>query len=225
MEGTVRFEVAGEKLQALSRIDEAVADLWEDILVLAEGLFELDGEAAMARWHHLLLAVGNFKRQGATKVRPPRLPSDNRAHQQREVLSIAGLALSEDDPDSWKLFQERTDGIGVASATSVLAALWPSSHAIMDVNALSAAVGVAIDAHGEGVPDWLPAASSCARVRVDWNKYGWYRESLGATAKHYDIEIVLLERALYNAFRAVPKAQDKGRTWADFGKLLREQLT
>lgn len=46
--------------------------LWRDVLALADRFWESEGDLRLDSWHHLLLAVGNFKRQA--RVEPPTLP-------------------------------------------------------------------------------------------------------------------------------------------------------
>lgn len=58
--------------------------LWNDIAWLALRTWEAaDDDERRLRWHHLVMAVGNFKRQGGRRVRPEQvhqcLPLDLRA--------------------------------------------------------------------------------------------------------------------------------------------------
>src|SRR4051812_45535684 len=65
--------IAGDRLQALA-YKWPDHGLWDDILWLASIACAPGSEAARAaRWHHLLMAVGNFKRPTGRRLWPTRL--------------------------------------------------------------------------------------------------------------------------------------------------------
>jgi len=117
---------------------------WEDIRYLARLVFaacqQSDKTAALSRWHHLLLAVGNYKRQ-AGMVTPPNIApkgfESSPAPTSQFVVPGTEEALDRDDAESWKVLTDMTrgkvKGLGVPTATTLLSALWPEDHLILDV--------------------------------------------------------------------------------------------
>jgi hypothetical protein len=120
---------------------------WADIDVLARTFLTCDPsetQSAVLAWHHLLLAVGNFKRRGGL-IMPPSLvgevESERPDHFRIHTSGTATLALKSDDQPTWRKLTQ-VEGVGVPTATTLLSALWPGSHVIIDKRAMRAAIGL-----------------------------------------------------------------------------------
>ena len=109
-------------------------------------------------------------------------------------------------------------GAATATTTSILAALWPDSHHILDWRVLAAVAGLGLVAGGESNLDLAtaggrdpvpPALDLYPRVRILL-----IRQSAGAS-----VPLRTRERALYLMSRAV---KGRGTTWAEYGGKLRE---
>lgn len=48
--------------------------LWGDVALLADRYWSAPADGKVAAWHHLVLAVGNFKRDAGRRLRPAALP-------------------------------------------------------------------------------------------------------------------------------------------------------
>jgi len=120
------------------RYRETTADLWDDIALLAERFKSLGGadspEGHLA-WHHLILSVGNFKRQAPIYLAPLRATRAPEATDEGPrvvwIPEDGGFSLRAEDPSSWVRLV-RIHGIETATATTLLAVLWPEQHLIMD---------------------------------------------------------------------------------------------
>jgi hypothetical protein len=55
------------------------------------------------RWHHLVMAVGNFKRQPGRRLKPCRLSYiDQPAHSPEKIFVLpSGLVVDRDEESSW----------------------------------------------------------------------------------------------------------------------------
>ena len=63
--------LAAVKQLSASRDDDG---FWNDVRFLADRFWTVsDEESRLIRWHHFVLAVGNFKRQAGRRLRPPAL--------------------------------------------------------------------------------------------------------------------------------------------------------
>jgi hypothetical protein len=102
---------------------------------------------------------------------------------------------------------ERIPGIAKPTATCLLTALWPDSHATMDVRDRRAAIGLHVGrlSHREMRLDtaWIPSDQ--------WWFYDWFRRTVPLTAAAAECEPVVVERALYVLGVAV--ARDLGAEW------------
>ena len=93
------------------------------------------------------MAIGNFKRRGGF-IAPASLGKPEQPADRPGEIVIPGLR--EDDatvaceqPGSWQRLT-KVRGLGVPTATTVLAALWPSNHVIMDIRDTRAALGLGV---------------------------------------------------------------------------------
>ena len=161
-------------------------------------------------WHHLVMTAGNFKRQAPISL--PELHDDPGAHFDGDRGSFrlevgGGLAtLARDDPASWEHLTS-IDGVGVATATTILSALWPGFHVIVDRRDIGAAIGLYEEAAHEGL---LRSAGYKGEV-VSWKRYRWFRRKVVAWAAAIAVEAVPVERALYEIDLATRTA--RGASW------------
>lgn len=124
---------------------------WDDIQVLGDLAWQ---EPAPRRreWHHLVMAVGNFKRQRGRRLRPASpLPGSVRADGRPDVRGDAFEYLRRDgeldvvtreDLDSWERLEQNLPGAAVATTTTLLASLWPDHHLVLDWRVLAALIGL-----------------------------------------------------------------------------------
>ena len=198
--------------------------LWTDVRTLAVQVLASSDHERNSAWHHLVMAVGNFKRQspihafaGLTKSSSP-LPTN------RRITLPNGNALDSDDADTWPNVEG--SGIRRATATAILAALWPDQHATMDWHARTAAVALVGATRGWRRTTPIGDADSRERVPSDWITYGWYRGELQAWLD-IDTETVRpaltpLERGLFEVNRSFwdehPEAHSV--TWKEYGAQL-----
>jgi hypothetical protein len=103
--------------------------LWADVSWLARRFHNASEDDAIVWWHHLVLAVGNFKRQPGRRLRPGRLA--DRPPPQRADLATAitvpradpPLHVARDELQSWQTLRRRLPGAVAATTTTLLAAL------------------------------------------------------------------------------------------------------
>jgi hypothetical protein len=144
------------------------------------------------------MAAGNFKRQAPISL--PDLPDSPHAEPltgdgRRFTIEVKGRpkTVERDNPDSWEHLTEIA-GMGVATATTVLSALWPGYHVIADRRDIGAAIGLAYEeAFGEKI---LRTAGYIGEI-VSWKRYRWFRPKIIAKAEAINVEAVHVERALY----------------------------
>jgi hypothetical protein len=138
----------------------------QNVTVLASRLFDTvdtQGRCDAETFHHLLMAVGNFKRQ-AGDIHLPVDFAELAAKRRRKSLVLPGDLgrLDRDDVASWQRL-ERIPGLGIPTASCLLAALWPDSHAIMDVRDRRATIGLRVGrrSHNDQRLDtaWVPGTS------------------------------------------------------------------
>jgi hypothetical protein len=157
-----------------------------------------DAWERQATWHHLVMTAGNFKRQAPISL--PDLPdSPNAGHAAGDdrcfTIEVKGkpATVERKNPDSW---EHLTDilGMGVATATTVLSALWPGYHVIADQRDIGAAIGLA---YNEASREKLLKTAGYDGETVSWKRYRWFRPKLIAKAEAIGVEAVHVERALY----------------------------
>ncbi len=225
--------LAVEQLEALwSRFPARDVSLWQDVEWLAKRFW--DSRCDQITAHHLVMAVGNFKRQGGTIIRTRPFPHEDQPEKSAQVgdkCTVFGIPLERQGDESWKGLCGDTKGgipgIGVATATTLLSALWPGDHIIMDIRALGALIGV----RGVSGNSWYTR-----RVRddseprkslgsIDWNDYAWYRDIVLAQSRAIDAEPLSVERALFvldEEYSVRHGRRDKSpRSWKQYGQELR----
>jgi len=196
--------------------------LWDDILWLALQAWSASGEnERRMRWHHLVMAVGNFKRQGGRRLRPTRIsPASNLSFDIRpnQFWAPDRLCISCDDPASWQQLQDSLAGAATATTTTLLAALWPDSHYILDWRVLAAVAGLGVDQGGDSDLG-LVAPGSQKPLKPTLADYAKVRTLLTRLARETGVPLRDLERALY---RMTKNVQGNGMTWAQYGRALAE---
>jgi hypothetical protein len=118
-----------------------------------------------------------------------------------------GITVERDVPESWEGL-DSIPGIAIPTATTVLAALWPSAHAILDrltvqgATALRGATGfwdgpVSPDAAKSSDPPLFDRANW-----LNWSTYGWYRERcILPTSDYVGVAPQKVERAVFELMR------------------------
>lgn len=196
-------------------------DAWADIDTLARQFLACnrDDDAAYASaWHHLLMAIGNFKRS-AGHIAPLSKPlASVELADRRARFTIPGLPSDQaevacEDPATWSLLTKGLKGLGVPTATTLLSALWPERHAILDIRDATAAVGIGAD------PFWDRDNLNDAKLpERDWLLYrGWFRDTIVRTATADTCEPVRVERALFGLDeRTKKRLTGRNWTWSDY---------
>jgi hypothetical protein len=121
-----------------------------------------------------------------------------------------------DDAGSWTRLQQSLDGAAAATTTTILAALWPDSHHILDWRVLAAVTGLGIVAGGDENLG-LAEAGSRTQLQPTLEQYAQVRALLARAANRIGVPVTTLERALYLMSTVV---QGKGMTWAEYGTAL-----
>jgi hypothetical protein len=157
-----------------------------------------DAWKRQATWHHLVMTAGNFKRQAPISL--PDLPdSPNTAHvaggHGNFTIEVKGTPkpMERDNPDSWEHLTH-IPGMGVATATTLLSALWTGYHVIADQRDIGAGIGLAYD---EAFREKLLKTAGYDGEIVSWKRYRWFRPKVIARAAAIGVEAVHVERALY----------------------------
>lgn len=180
-----------------------------------------DSQAARLAWHHLVLAVGNFKRQAPIHLErlPGTLSDDPSEHSPTVwIPEDGGFTLHADD----ERLPERTwdrllcgRGIETATATAILAALWPQRHVIFDVWVANVANAIHADDDGSypGRPAALPYSMDGYRMALPM-----FRE----LAERYRVPLLFIERASFVLAKKL--GNDQNRTWQDYIDALNDEL-
>ncbi len=204
----VDAEFARRRRQALvswSWVERAAAWVW------SSPDSEQKREAVVA----LLCAVGNFKRQAPISLglEAPEVTTSQRS----ASIELPGIletpAIVDGSPQSVGVLT-RVDGIGTATATTVLSALFPEHHAIMDVRSAPVAAAwaraLAIGAPGPHHDDSWPALVS------DDDYAGWYHGVIHAMALEAGVDVRAIERVCFLA-----RVNTSGYpSWDDFADVL-----
>lgn len=196
--------------------------LWGDVEVLADRFWtSADGTERLTGWHHLVLAVGNFKRESGRRLRPAwlPLPLTRPAPRSSSVLlpgTESPLLLGVDDVNSWIHLNVALPGAAVATTTTLLAALWPDRHFVFDWRVHAAANGLRIYA-GSSTTVGVQAGSA-APLRESLDAYALVRDWVLAAALTTGTTVTEAERTLYQLSRGVPDVPT--RTWWEYGKAL-----
>lgn len=218
------------QIEALSRaFPPRDRQLWGDIELLADQFWASGCDPL--RGHHLLMAVGNFKRQAIIRFDDPLPTTTVKVGVERDLdrCEIGGRVLIRDGHDSWEKFCGTNGGVsgfGVATTTTLLSALWPRHHVIIDQRALRAFIGLRL---AQGWECLLPGAglpSPTSLVEARWGDYhsegdsSYLKQILAA---HDDtLAPVEVERALFELDK---RHKDSNisvdcRDWESYGRHL-----
>jgi hypothetical protein len=193
--------------------------LWDDIAWLALRIWEpADDDERRLRWHHLVMAVGNFKRQGGRRLRPAHIasaPAIGSASRRDQIRIPGGPVVACEDLASWKELERSLHGAATPTTTTLLSALWPERHHVLDWRVLAAVAGLdAVDGSNLG----LVEPRSRRSILPTLDTYCQVRKLLIRLADDADLPVSTVERALYLISRGV---RDEGMTWTEYGSALR----
>lgn len=206
--------------------------LWDGIRSSAKTVVESGPDDLGRNTDAFLFGVGNFKRQ--SPIHPPGGNQNNVPtawEAPRSVELWGGISVARDDAATWCTLTS-IRGVGVPTATTILAALWPTRHGILDVLTVQVAVGLLGRAGDWGgpVPENDAHSSSPPRFNrttwLTWPTYSWYRAGLSRIASGHQATVQEAERAFFELakwqFRHQPAPQQE--SWADYGERLEEIL-
>ncbi len=219
--------IPGLNAEAAHRLSASWDDggLWNDICWLAERFLASDESNARAvAWHHLVLAIGNFKRPTGRRLRPAHLsprPSGS-SSERAPTLLVPGLdrPVMVTDIATWRCLAESIPGAGVATTTTLLSALWPGDHIVFDWRVHAAANALRIGAAMEPTPGVTP--ESTVGATETFEDYRLVRKWVVKTAMRVGAKPVDIERALYRLSQGVP--DEPGRTWMQYATAVAERL-
>jgi hypothetical protein len=214
----------GLEARVIRKLSETWSDdgLWADVSWLADRFWVSEKDEQLVAWHHLVMAVGNFKRQSGRRLKPPLLAARLEIHPRRlsEFFALPAseptVVIDADDPSSWGMLENRLPGAAVATTTTLLAALWPERHFVFDWRVRTAANALQLFAGLETTPGVKRDGRSAPKLTLE--DYRIVRTwMLGAAARTGE-PLVAIERSLYRLSQKVPKA-NKGkaaRTWSQY---------
>lgn len=196
--------------------------LWADVCWLAERCWKNDdAEPLTLRWHHLVLAVGNFKRQSGRRLRPGRISdlSNAKVFAAEKFVLPSGLEIHRDNEESWRQLEIGLPGAALATTTTLLAALWPDDHFIFDwrveaaANALRLRAGLSTTSRPE------LEMSGRKRVASTFSDYSMVRRWVQTIE---DCPMQSRERALYRLSQSVSTV--RGRSWSAYAEAVASKL-
>jgi len=195
--------------------------LWDDIAWLSLRVWDADNDdERRLRWHHLVMAVGNFKRLGGRRLRPEPLasaPGPEAVGRADHIRIPGGTLVTCEEPGSWSQLRDTLPGAAAPTTTTLLAALWPTRHFILDWRVLAAVAG--LDVTSGGPSHGIAEASSGDFLEPTLDRYRTVRELLIFSADESRTPLQVVERGLYVMSKGVKGI--KGRTWAEYGDALR----
>lgn len=191
--------------------------LWDDVAWLGERFWtSIDPVDRAVRWHHVVVAVGNFKRPRARWLRPCGLsgiPGDA-VEAAGFFETPAGLRVDRDDRASWEALRASLGGADVSTTTYLLAALWPRHHFMFNWRVRDAASALRMAADLEPCPGVLPSITGGDSSALDFDDYTVVRLWLGAL----DSPLVVSQRALYCLSHQVES--EPSRPWPEYAQAL-----
>lgn len=195
--------------------------LWADIRWLAERFLTAGDSDAFLAWHHLVLAVGNFKRQRGRRLRPGSVVDLMAAveirPQHRKSFVVPGSAQAlrahVDKLSTWQQLDNELKGAATATTTTLLAAIWPERHFVYDWRVHAVANGLRLHADLSGTDDVEPDSTRSESLTLA--RYAEVREWLLATVAATGQPLANVERALYRASQKTTSVRD--RTWTGYG--------
>ena len=195
--------------------------LWDDVAWLGEHFWAATDPAERAlRWHHLVLAVGNFKRPRARWLTPCRLLGSGGGDPTvtTSFETPAGLRVDRDDEASWESLRGSLGGADVSTATGVLAALWPSHHFVFDWRVRDAAGGLRLAADLEPCNGVKPSIAGGESSPLDFEDYTLVRGWLLAVGA----PLIASQRALFCLSQKA--GTEPNRPWPEYARVLTSLL-
>lgn len=191
--------------------------LWDDIVWLGEHFWAATDPADRAvRWHHVVLAVGNYKRPRARWLSPA--PLAGIPGRKPRVATFfdtpEGLRVDPDDRESWEQLRSSLGGADPSTITGVLAALWPSHHFMFDWRVRAAANGLRLAANLEPCPGVEPSIAAGDSPPVDFEDYTVVRGWLEAVG----LPLVVSQRALVCLSHKA--GLEPSRPWSEYAQVL-----
>jgi hypothetical protein len=195
-------------------------DAWANIVTLADeflAVSDTTNQTNSRRWHDLVMAVGNYKRQTG-RIKAPRFASPDpiaRRPNPPDQFAIPGngATLIRDDPESWVRLTSQKKGFGVPMATTLMSALWPDHHFILDRRDVRAAVGLGPATKWSDTDSDLDQNGNFPE-EFGWDWYFWLRDCVNLTKGSTLLEV---ERALFvldERVAPVLKKAQKAQSWA-----------
>jgi len=214
---------------AVARLGGAWNDdgLWDDVEHLAASVFAKADDPDRMRWlwHHLVLAVGNFKRQRGRRLYAAPLGQRRAAHPRPPSLAVpvadGTLPLNCLRAETWVHLQHTLRGAGAATVATLLAALWPEEHVVIDWRVHAAANALRICADLPTTPAVDPTNTGGVAVTID--EYAVARVWIVEQGRQLGKAPNQVERALYrlSMSKTVPKLnRGETRTWADYATFI-----
>ncbi len=203
-------DLSAEKVRRLlaGTIESDVFNIiWPNVMWVAQKFWTSqsgeDQDLRNIAWHHLVMSAGNFKRQagrislfGSSQLSRATLSSEGPLSFRAEVKS-GTIEVHRDISSSWASLT-LIDGLEVATASTLMSAIWPDFHFIIDRRDLNAAIGLMLSsAEGHGL-----MSEKDTDVTIDWGWYLWMREMMLEMAVQLHAEdeslgLLQLERSLY----------------------------
>lgn len=202
--------------------------LWHDVLFLADRyLSACDSEEQTLRWHHFVMAVGNFKRQPGRRLRPasPSRHANQSPIYRPEKLTVPGregtTELRREDQATWQALSNALKGAAVATTTTLLAALWPERHFVFDRRVFAAANGLRIAGGLEGTTGVRPSSNTPPPKRT-FDDYAQVRSWVLDACSELAAPTVSVERALYELALKIPV--ERPRTWKKYADFVADEV-
>ena len=107
----------------------------------------------------------------------------------------------------------------VPTGSTILSALWPGVHIIMDRRDFAVTVGL-LASKGASI---VPAGSAASLYAANWAEYRWFRSLITGEASRLKLPAMTLERALYVARDFAP-ASAGDMPWSRWGGKLKSRL-
>ncbi|MDA8309633.1 MAG: hypothetical protein M0Z46_03305 [Actinomycetota bacterium] len=208
---------------------------WQNLQALGSRfLAAADGpDDGGVEWHHLLVGVGNFKRQSPIGVGVT-IPSAAPPSRDSFTIPTRGQTVAmtskvdpgnRQEPEMWRALTS-IPGVGVPTATAILAALWRGEHFIFDRRVRFAVIGLVCG------PKWASDPTLDGKslpLNQDWELYAWARKCLRKSASSKD-KLLALERGLYVldlwTMKSIADSKEpNGWTWREYADRAREILS
>lgn len=198
-------------------------EAWSIIPSLAERAWTATDAERPFAWHHLVMAVGNFKRDARIRLQLDiELPVDHVDRGQQPFVLPDGEHIEASDPDTWQTLID-LKGLGIATTSAILAALWPTHHAVIDRRSRNAFVALQLlqegkspilEAHGID-PDKKGDRTALGDPTLP--QYEQYRRALAdEVGGRAAIRLMDVERALYSLEQRVSRLPETGRSWREY---------